>query len=273
MTPSTPRSCPNGSSKSVKRFNREMSPEAMFARSQMIAPAGAATITALPRTKMVLSKIERIITLPILGFLYGGSSSIKDDGMPFKTVAERSFDMIRETAILSIMKAARINPAAAVLAAELLFKAAFPEIPAVKKIKIKAIRVGNFPLQGMKLLVIIAIRRSLGDSIIRQPITPHALHPSPIHMVRDCLPCAPHFLKLLSRLKAILGKYPKSSKSVNRGKNMAIGGSITDTTQLRVLYIPSMTKDSTFGGKEMLPMKLRILSSMRAKKEESAIEG
>ena len=42
-----------------------MSPTVMFAISQMTSPAGAATAAALPRTKSVLSKIERTITLPI----------------------------------------------------------------------------------------------------------------------------------------------------------------------------------------------------------------
>ena len=51
----------------------------------------------------------------------------------------------------------------------------------------------------------------------------------------------PAFLKNLSRLNAIRGKKPKSSKSVNNGKNIAIGGSITATIQVKVLYIPSIT--------------------------------
>ena len=59
-----------------------------------------------------------------------------------------------------------------------------------------AINVGKRPLQGTKLLVIIAISRSLGDSIILHPITPAALHPNPIHIVRHCLPCAQHFLNI-----------------------------------------------------------------------------
>jgi len=51
------------------------------------------------------------------------------------------------------------------------------------------------------------------------------------HMVRHCFPQAWHFLKAQSILKAARGRYPKSSSSVNRGKKMAIGGSITDTIQ------------------------------------------
>ena len=47
------------------------------------------------------------------------------------------------------------------------------------------------------------------------------------------------FLKHLSKLKAILGSTPKSSSKVNNGKNIAIGGNITETTHDNVLYIPS----------------------------------
>ena len=45
------------------------------------------------------------------------------------------------------------------------------------------------------LLVMIATKRSLGDSIILHEVTPAALHPKPIHIVKDCLPCAHAFLK------------------------------------------------------------------------------
>lgn len=86
-------------------------------------------------------------------------------------------------------------------------------------------------MQGTKLLVKIAIKRSRGESIILQPTTPAALQPKPIHIVNACFPEVQHFLKHLSKLKAILGKYPKSSKNVNNGKNIAIGGNITAITQ------------------------------------------
>ena len=51
----------------------------------------------------------------------------------------------------------------------------------------------------------------------------------------------PAFLKYLSKLNANLGKYPKSSNIVNIGKNIAIGGNITDTTQNSVFNIPLTT--------------------------------
>lgn len=91
-----------------------------------------------------------------------------------------------------------------------------------------------FRLQGTKLFVSIAISRSLGESIILQPTQPAALQPNPIHIVIICLPVQQHFLKKPSILKAILGKYPRSSKKVKSGKKIAIGGSITETIQVNV---------------------------------------
>jgi len=110
-----------------------------------------------------------------------------------------------------------------------------------KNIVIMAINVGKRPLHGTKLLVRIAIILSRGESIILHPVTPAALHPKPMHMVSACFPWQHALLKKLSRLKAILGRYPKSSSRVKKGKNMAMGGSMTDTTQATVLKIPVTT--------------------------------
>ena len=68
------------------------------------------------------------------------------------------------------------------------------------------ISVGNLPLQGTKLFVIIAISLSRGESMIRVDIIPAALQPKPMLIVRACLPCAPTFLKSGSRLNATLGR-------------------------------------------------------------------
>lgn len=152
-----------------------MSPIFTFARIQMTTPKGAATIIALPKTKTVLSKIERTITLTILGFLYGGSSNMNDEGTPFNTVLDRTFDVMRVTVIPSRIKHVSIHPAVSVPK---------EDAPETKNTSIIAISPGKRPLHGTKLLVIIAIRRSLGDSIIRHPMTPQALHPNPMHMVR-----------------------------------------------------------------------------------------
>ena len=96
-------------------------------------------------------------------------------------------------------------------------------------------RVGKRPLQGTKALVRMAMSRSRGLSMIRQPVTPQALHPNPMHMVRLWRPWAPAPRKAWSRLNATRGRYPRSSNSVNRGKKMAMGGSITATTQDKVV--------------------------------------
>jgi hypothetical protein len=46
-----------------------------------------------------------------------------------------------------------------------------------KNIEIIAISKGNLPLQGVNEFVMIATKRSRGESIIRQPVTPTALQP------------------------------------------------------------------------------------------------
>ena len=119
-----------------------------------------------------------------------------------------------------------------------------------------AIKVGNLPLQGTKLFVSIAINLSLGESIILHPITPAALHPNPIHIVRHCLPWQQAFLNIWSRLNATLGRYPKSSRRVNKGKKIAIGGNITDTTQARLLYTPKLSISFSHIGAFKLSKKL-----------------
>ena len=145
-------------------------------------------------------------------------------------VAERSFETSRVAITPSIITKVRYRAESSELEGNKLFP--------TRKIVIILINIGNLPLQGTKLLVRIANNLSLGDSIIRAPITPQALQPNPIHIVRACLPCAEAFLNRLSKLKAMRGKRPESSSKVNRGKNIAIGGSITDTIQATVLYIP-----------------------------------
>ena len=109
-----------------------------------------------------------------------------------------------------------------------------PCIPPAINILETAIKKGNLPLQGTKLLVKIAINLSLGEFIILHPTQPAALQPKPIHIVIICFPVQQHFLKIPSILKAILGKYPKSSRKVKSGKNIAIGGSITDIIHVSV---------------------------------------
>ena len=57
-------------------------------------------------------------------------------------------------------------------------------------------RGGKRPLQGTKLLVRMAMSRSRGESMMRQPSHhPAALQPKPMDMVNACLPQARAFWK------------------------------------------------------------------------------
>ena len=230
ITPSNPISLAKGSKKSVIYLSNETSETFIFASNHITIPAGKATTTALPSTYKVLSNIERTIVFPIFGALYGGNSNVNDDGWPLSTVLDKIFDdtkviKIPSITVLSIIITPTIEENAPVL---------FP----IKNIVIIEIIVGNLPLHGTNEFVNIAINLSRGESIILAPVTPQALQPNPIHIVKACFPHALHFLNTLSILKAIRGKYPTSSSSVNSGKKIAIGGSITATTQERTLYPP-----------------------------------
>ena len=145
-------------------------------------PAGAATRRALPKTNNVLSNIDLIITFTICGLLYGGSSKVNDDGTPFKIVLDNINDTINVIIIPSKIIPVRIM---ALINDEYL-------LVTIKNILIIAIRIGNLPLHGTKLLVRIAISLSLGESMILHPVTPAALHPNPIHIVSACFPQALH---------------------------------------------------------------------------------
>ena len=131
-------------------------------------------MTARPRTKRVRSRIERTITLPIFGIRYGGSSRIKEEGNPFKMVLESSLETSSVAVIPSRITSVRSRQEAIPLP---------KEKEAAKNMVIMAIKVGKRPLQGTKLLVRIAMRRSRGDSMIRHPVTPQALQPKPMHIV------------------------------------------------------------------------------------------
>ena len=180
ITPSNPKRRAKGSRNRAHNASNELSPIKLFAISQMIRPAGIAATTALPSTNIVLSKTERISTLPICGILYGGSSRVKADGIPRRSVADSSLDTARVTAIAKRIKSVRMIEAGNV---DLLF---------TKKIVITDTNRGNRPLHGIKLLVKVAIKRSRGESMILHPTTPAALQPSPIHIESTCFPQVLH---------------------------------------------------------------------------------
>lgn len=153
----------------------------IFVVSQINIPAGIDMYIALPRTNIVLSSIDLMIVSSIFGFLYGGSSKVNDEGSPFKMVFERIFEINRVTKTENTINPKRVR-------ADSVDDANLLDAPLTKKMEIIAIRVGNLPLQGENTLVRIAISFSFFDWIILHPITPHALQPYPMHIVRDCFP-------------------------------------------------------------------------------------
>src|SRR5690554_4750725 len=152
----------------------------MFEMSHIIAPAGAAKITALHNTIKVRSISEVYIVCKNLGGLYGGSSNVKKDDSPFKSVLDNSHEVKKVKAIpkTAIPITANIETV----------PAHFEDTKAPTKIVAINICIGHLPLQREKLLVIIAMSFSRGLLIILVAITPAALHPKPILIVRDCLP-------------------------------------------------------------------------------------
>ena len=128
--------------------------------------------------------------------------------------------------MLKTIKNARIAPAA---------NDDIYEAPGTKKMSIIAMRAGNRPLQGTKLLVSTAISRSR-----ERFYYPAACHPTGIaaeahthgkrlFAMRAATP------ESVIQVERYPGRYPKSSSNVNNGKKIAIGGSITDITHVSVV--------------------------------------
>ena len=140
---------------------------------------------------------KKTIILIVCGFLKGGISKVYPTGSPFKTVADKS---LVASILITIAKTKKV------VSNNADRKSLYLASPATKKADITAVIIGNLPLQGTKLFVSIAINLSRGESIILQPVTPTALHPNPIHIVKACLPQEPHPPNSLSRLNATLGR-------------------------------------------------------------------
>lgn len=80
IVPSSPIAFAKGSSRPEQYCSNVRLPMFIFANSQIISPAGAAMLTALPRTNKVLSNTDLTMILPMSGRLKGGSSSVNDEG-------------------------------------------------------------------------------------------------------------------------------------------------------------------------------------------------
>ena len=69
------------------------------------------------------------------------------------------------------------------------------------------------------------------------------------------------------------GRYPESSRIVNRGKKIAMGGSITEMTQVRVVYTPSIIREIRVGESGSMFNRSRNLSPKAEKNDERAEDG
>ncbi len=109
MTPSNPIILANGSRKSEHILNNEVPFIFVLPIIHINIPAGIATIIARYRTFKVLSINDLIIVFIISGFRYGGSSKVKDDGIPLRNVMDSTLDIISVIMTLKIISSDNIN--------------------------------------------------------------------------------------------------------------------------------------------------------------------
>ena len=81
---------------------------------------------------------------------------------------------------------------------------------------------GIFALQGMKVVVITVIRRSLTFSIVRDAMIPGTPQPEPIRIGMNDLPESPNLRKIRSRTNAIRDIYPHASRKASKRKSTNI---------------------------------------------------
>ena len=72
---------------------------------------------------------------------------------------------------------------------------------------------GTFAPQGINVVVIIVIRRSLSFSIVREAMIPGTPQPVPTRIGINDFPERPNLLKILSMINAIRAMYPHASKN------------------------------------------------------------
>ena len=133
-----------------------------------------------PRSHMLRS------TVPTVGQWYAGSSITKGAGSPSKILV--FFRIIPEQMIAAIPRKY----------AEGATHAAPPKIaPATMAMK------GSLAPQGINVVVIIVILRSLSFSMVREAMIPGTPHPEPISIGMKDLPDRPNLRKIRSMMKAI----------------------------------------------------------------------
>ena len=184
LPPSTPKLCANHT-KMVER--------------RIIVPAFL--MKDHPRSHVLLR------TFPTVGRWYAGSSITNGAGSPanifvfFKIIPEQIIAAIPTKYALGATHAAPSNKA-----------------PAIKAI------IGSFAPQGINVVVIIVILRSLSFSIVLEAITPGTPHPVPISIGMKDLPDKPNLRKIRSIINAIRAIYPHPSRNARKRNSTSICG-------------------------------------------------
>ena len=101
--------------------------------------------------------------------------------------------------------------------------------------------IGSFAEHGMKVVVIIVIRRSRSFSIVLEAMTPGTPQPEPISIGIKDLPERPKRRKIRSRMKAILAMYPQPSRKARKKNRTSICGRKPSTAPIPAT-IPSRTR-------------------------------
>ena len=81
---------------------------------------------------------------------------------------------------------------------------------------------GTFAPQGMKVVVMIVIRRSFSFSIVLDAMTPGTPQPIPISIGMKDLPERPNLRKIRSMMNAIRAIYPQYSRNASRMNSTSI---------------------------------------------------
>lgn len=81
---------------------------------------------------------------------------------------------------------------------------------------------GTFAPQGIKVVVIIVIRRSFSFSIVREAMIPGTPHPIPTSIGMKDLPDKPNLRKIRSMMNATRARYPQYSRIARRMNSTSI---------------------------------------------------
>ncbi len=101
--------------------------------------------------------------------------------------------------------------------------------------------IGSFAEQGMKVVVMMVIRRSRSFSIVLEAMTPGTPQPEPISIGMKDFPERPNLRKIRSRMKAIRAMYPQPSRKARKKNRTSICGRNPRTAPIPAT-IPSRTR-------------------------------